>query len=77
MDQGKPMNRKWKKKWIEALKSGEYKQCQEKLRAKSGRRYCCLGVLADIADPEGWEKTRSLKAYEHRGGGGGHLRLYI
>ena len=34
------------KKWIEALRSGEYKQGLEALR--NGDRYCCLGVLCDL-----------------------------
>lgn len=34
-----------KTQWIEALRSGKYKQGQRRLR-KDGR-YCCLGVLAE------------------------------
>lgn len=33
-------------KWIEALKSGEYKQAREALRNVRG--FCCLGVLCDL-----------------------------
>ncbi len=36
-----------KNKWIEALKSGEYKQGTGRLR-KTDNRYCCLGVLCDV-----------------------------
>lgn len=36
---------KIKKAWIKALRSGEYKQCRNKL--KDGESYCCLGVLND------------------------------
>ena len=32
--------------WIEALRSGEYKQTREYLHNPQG--YCCLGVLCDI-----------------------------
>lgn len=39
--------------WIEALRSGNYKQGTGKLRDKNNC-YCCLGVLADTIDPEGW-----------------------
>jgi hypothetical protein len=35
-----------KKKWVAALRSGEYLQAYSKLR--SGARYCCLGVLCDL-----------------------------
>lgn len=46
--------------WIEALRSGEYKQTKEKLKSKSGG-FCCLGVLCDLAAKDGgpqWEKDR-------------------
>jgi hypothetical protein len=49
-----------KNKWIEALTSGSYLQCSGQLKGRinedSGDEgYCCLGVLADIINPEGWE----------------------
>jgi hypothetical protein len=47
------MNKEYKQKWVEALRSGEYKQGKGVLRSKSDE-YCCLGVLCDIVDPEGW-----------------------
>lgn len=34
------------KKWVEALKSGEYKQIRDFLHTKEG--YCCLGVACEI-----------------------------
>jgi len=40
------MNPKIKKKWIEALRSRKYKQCQKYLHNETG--YCCLGVLCDL-----------------------------
>ena len=45
------MNQEIKEKWIQALKSGEYEQCQGFLRiinTKGELEYCCLGVLCDI-----------------------------
>ena len=39
------------KKWVEALRSGDYKQTKETLKGElpEGRvGYCCLGVLAEI-----------------------------
>lgn len=44
------MNKEMIEKWIEALRSGEYKQGQRFLRVDTdeGPRYCCLGVLADL-----------------------------
>ena len=35
------------KQWVEALRSGKYKQ--GKLSLKDGDGYCCLGVLCDIS----------------------------
>lgn len=35
-----------KEKWLNALKSGEYKQVRGQLRTNFG--HCCLGVLAEI-----------------------------
>lgn len=34
------------KTWVEALESGEYEQCQDKL--SDGEGFCCLGVYAKI-----------------------------
>ena len=50
------MKRALKNKWVSALRSGEYDQCQAQL-IRSGSiedRYCCLGVLADIYNPNAW-----------------------
>lgn len=49
------MKAAWKKKWIKALRSGEYKQAKNELRSLGGTDgevlgYCCLGVLCDIAN---------------------------
>ena len=35
------------KKWVAALRSGEYQQCKDQLT--DGRGYCCLGVGAAIS----------------------------
>ena len=42
-----------KGKWLAALRSGEYRQGEGQLRSEDGG-YCCLGVLCDVIDPEGW-----------------------
>ena len=39
------------KEWVEALRSGDYKQTKETLKGElpeGGVGYCCLGVLAEI-----------------------------
>lgn len=40
-----------KAKWVEALRSGEYRQGRGYLR--NGGGFCCLGVLCDLAAKEG------------------------
>lgn len=46
-----------KARWLEALRSGKYKQGRGKLRqavdVEGGAEYCCLGVLCDLAAKEG------------------------
>jgi hypothetical protein len=37
-------------KWIEALKSGGWKQCKDRLANREGG-FCCLGVAAEVS---GW-----------------------
>ena len=41
------MNKQLKAKWVQALRSGKYKQGQEHLRGIDNT-FCCLGVLCDI-----------------------------
>jgi len=54
------MNPELKAKWVEALRSGEYKQGSNRLLTADGR-YCCMGVLCNLIDPEGWTETLSHK----------------
>ena len=49
------------KKWLAALRSGEYKQ--GKYALKNGEGYCCLGVCAAIAINEGVHAPFSLESY--------------
>jgi hypothetical protein len=44
------MDKKWKRKWVKALRSGEYKQAKGALKKRGG--YCCLGVLCDVVKKE-------------------------
>lgn len=50
------MNKEIKQKWLEALRSGRYEQGTGRLRSNHGK-YCCLGVLEDVVQPEGWLRT--------------------
>ena len=39
------------KKWVAALRSGDYKQCQQQLAEVDDRgkhSYCCLGVACEV-----------------------------
>ena len=46
-----PMKPEIKKQWVQALRSGEYKQGRGQL--KQGATFCCLGVLCDLAVQSG------------------------
>lgn len=48
------MDQAIKKKWVKALRSGEYRQGSGVL--KDGRKFCCLGVLCDIQGAD-WKKV--------------------
>lgn len=47
------MDSELKQKWVDALRSGDYEQGQEQLQTPDGK-YCCLGVLCDIVNPDKW-----------------------
>jgi hypothetical protein len=50
------------RKWVDALRSGEYKQTKECLRYnyEEGPRYCCLGVACDISGVGRWEHAEEV-----------------
>lgn len=55
------MNSEIKKLWLAALRGQgpkKYKQGAGGLRNLSDE-YCCLGVLCDVVDPEGWARVES------------------
>lgn len=55
------MNEIVKKKWVKALRSGEYKKGQYQLKTNQSNgkdTYCCLGVLTDLY----------IKETKHKGG---------
>lgn len=49
------------KRWVKALRSGEYEQTQGELKDNYG--FCCLGVLCDLAAKDGGAQ------WEHHGTG--------
>lgn len=56
------MNPELKEKWITALKSGKYQQGQHVLRNKNNE-FCCLGVLCDIINPNGWAESDNRQIF--------------
>lgn len=49
------MNHEIKQAWLDALRSGKYKQGKERLcriNDEQEKEYCCLGVLCDLAVKE-------------------------
>ena len=57
------MNPRIKQRWLEALRSGEYKQTKENLQNSDG--FCCLGVLCDLhAKERGMNWVRQTDGYE-------------
>ena len=50
-------------KWIRALRNKKYGQCRSALRSDKNR-FCCLGVLCDIQNRDGWARRG---AYDSNG----------
>lgn len=47
-----------REEWLKKLTDGSYKQgrgCLRKISNKSVKKFCCLGVLCDIVDSNGWD----------------------
>ena len=56
------MNQAIKERWVKALRSEEYKQGDAALHYED--TYCCLGVLCDLVDPNGWDCTNGADHVE-------------
>lgn len=56
-------NKELVKLWVEALRSGQYRQIADRLRREldTGYGYCCLGVLCEIAKPLASEELLERK----------------
>lgn len=50
------------KKWLDALRSGKYKQGLGRLR-NVYNEFCCLGVLCDIVDNSQWQAPKPGMPY--------------
>ena len=58
------MKKLWADKWVAALRSGNYKQTQGRLKKEDA--FCCLGVLCDIVKDKvkgKWVKTEEASYY--------------
>lgn len=51
------IQQEYRTKLVEALRSGEYKQCRARLHDILKVEFCCLGVAHDVVDPKGWDET--------------------
>ena len=61
-----------KKIWVEALRSGDYKQGKRYLRPGGKNEFCCLGVLCNlhaIAHPAIAARQKNPKTYMHSDAG--------
>ena len=56
------MNPELKKRWVDALRSGEYQQGTSVLRDKNDRR-CCLGVLCEFVPVEVTQSNSAFYEY--------------
>jgi hypothetical protein len=64
------VNAEIKARWLKALRSGEYKQAKNALRAVDGSGYCCLGVLCELhrLDHNGvWDQPNSKSSPSYLG----------
>ena len=55
------MDANLKAKWVEALRSGKYKQGRNYLNSKGA--FCCLGVLCDLSGEGKWELELGADAF--------------
>ena len=57
------MHKEIAEKWVEALRSGEYKQTTGKLANVERTEHCCLGVLCEMAIKDGVELPVEQMSY--------------
>ncbi len=68
------MNTELKVKWVAALRSSKYQQTMGQLATDDGAKFCCLGVLCEVAGasympsagllPEDFRHSVGLSAWE-------------
>lgn len=67
------MNAELKRKWVEALRSGKYTQGPMRLRRAGEERFCCLGVLCDVAAPDQWWYNERVGSWQFGSAGDCHF----
>ena len=73
------MNPEIKALWLDALRSGEYKQGKAYLKKedrKGGHQYCCLGVLCDVVAKELPDQVKESIAPFGDGTSGGEYKYW-
>lgn len=57
------------RRWVRALRSGKYKQTASYLRRRDNGKvgHCCLGVLCDLVDPNGWKEKDGIFRHSKQG----------
>jgi hypothetical protein len=64
------MNKRMKKKWVTALRSGEYEQGKDHLVTvdqDGTERFCCLGVLCNLSTEAGygeWSEMNGVPEFQ-------------
>ncbi len=64
------MSPEFKAQWVAALRSGEYTQGYNHLRAKDpqgGYSYCCLGVACDLSKSGSWSEEAPWRWVHNNG----------
>ena len=67
------MIKEYKDKWLKALRSGKYTQARNRLKCNQG--FCCLGVLMNTYDSNGWEEANGGDMY-HKSNKYGYTDTY-
>ena len=70
------MNEEIKAAWVSALRSGEYEQGAGQLRG-SDDKFCCLGVLCDLAEKAGIVQARPFDNCWDYGGATGYTPAVV
>ncbi len=62
------LDRRYKKRWLKALRSGKYKQHRGELCNIEQTKFCCLGVGCKIVRGGSWDEHTFTYAWESQTG---------